>query len=86
MSIDSNVDLKSKNRSKPLLLARQLSMYLIKNHLDKSLVEIGRSFGGRDHTTVLNSLRKIERELVKNSDLKRDFEDLQNRIHNITGV
>lgn len=80
------VDLKSKNRSKPLLLARQLSMYLIKNHLDKSLVEIGRSFGGRDHTTVLNSLRKIEKELVKNSDLKRDFEDLQNRIHNITGV
>ena len=80
------VDLKSKNRSKPLLLARQLSMYLIKNHLDKSLVEIGRSFGGRDHTTVLNALRKIEKELVKNSDLKRDFEDLQNRIHNITGV
>lgn len=80
------VDLKSKNRSKPLLLARQLSMYLIKKHLDKSLVEIGRAFGGRDHTTVLNALRKIERELVKNSDLKKDFEDLQSRIHNITGV
>jgi chromosomal replication initiator protein len=80
------VDLKSKNRSKPLLLARQLSMYLIKNHLDKSLVEIGRAFGGRDHTTVLNALRKIEKELGKNSDLKKDFEDLQSRIHNITGV
>ncbi len=80
------VDLKSKNRSKPLLLARQLSMYLIKNHLDKSLVEIGRAFGGRDHTTVLNALRKIEKELTKNSDLKKDFEDLQSRIHNITGV
>jgi chromosomal replication initiator protein len=80
------VDLKSKNRSKPLLLARQLSMYLIKNNLDKSLVEIGRSFGGRDHTTVLNALRKIGKELVKNSDLKKDYEDLQARIHNITGV
>ncbi len=80
------VDLKSKNRSKPLLLARQLSMYLIKNNLEKSLVEIGRAFGGRDHTTVLNALRKIEKELSKNSDLKKDFEDLQNRIHNITGV
>ena len=80
------VDLKSKNRSKPLLLARQLSMYLIKNHLDKSLVEIGRAFGGRDHTTVLNALRKMEKELSKNSDLKKDFDDLQNRIHNITGV
>ena len=80
------VDLKSKNRSKPLLIARQLAMYLIKNNLDKSLVEIGRAFGGRDHTTVLNALRKIEKELTKNSDLKKDFEDLQNRIHNITGV
>ena len=80
------VDLKSKNRSKPLLLARQLCMFLIKNNLDKSLVEIGRAFGGRDHTTVLNALRKIEKELTKNSDLKKDFEDLQSRIHNITGV
>lgn len=80
------VDLKSKNRSKPLLLARQLAMYLIKNNLDKSLVEIGRSFGGRDHTTVLNALRKIDKELIKNSDLKKDYEDLQSRIHNITGV
>jgi chromosomal replication initiator protein len=50
------------------------------------LVEIGRAFGGRDHTTVLNALRKIEKELGKNSDLKKDFEDLQSRIHNITGV
>ncbi len=80
------IDLKSKNRSRPLLIARQLAMYLIKNHLDKSLVEIGRSFGGRDHTTVLNALRKIDKELNKNSDLKKDFEDLQSRIHNITGV
>lgn len=80
------VDLKSKNRSKPLLIARQLGMYLIKKNLDKSLVEIGRAFGGRDHTTVLNALRKMEKELGKNSDLKKDFEDLQGRIHNITGV
>lgn len=79
-------DLKSKNRSRPLLLARQLAMYLIKKHLDKSLVETGRAFGGRDHTTVLNAHRKIEKELRINSDLKRDFDDLQNRIHNITGV
>ena len=80
------VDLKSKNRSKPFLLARQLAMYMIKNHLNKSLVEIGRAFGGRDHSTVLNALRKIEMELTKNPDLKKDFEELQNRIHNITGL
>ena len=80
------VDIKSKNRSRPVLLARQMAMYLIKNHLNKSLNEIGRVFGGRDHTTVLNALRKIQSELDKNSDLKKDFECLQNRIHNITGL
>ena len=80
------VDIKSKNRSKPVLRARQMAMYLIKNHLDKSLVEIGQSFGGRDHTTVLNALRKTQSELNKNSDLRKDFEYLQARIHNITGL
>lgn len=80
------VDLKSKTRNKPIVTARQMAMYLIKNHLDKSLVDIGRSFGSRDHTTVLNALRRIETQLNENSDLKRDFDELQSRIHNITGV
>ena len=80
------VDLKSKNRSKPIVVARQMAMFLIKSHLDKSLVDIGRSFGSRDHTTVLNALRRMEDQLSKDSDLKKDFDELQNRIHNITGV
>ena len=79
-------DLKSANRSKPLVVARQLSMYLIKKHLDKSLVDIGRAFGGKDHTTVINAIRRIENQLQKDPDLKRDLDDLQGRIHNITGV
>lgn len=80
------VDLKSKTRNKPIVTARQMAMYLIKNHLDKSLVDIGRAFGSRDHSTVLNSLRRIESQLNEDSDLKRDFDELQGRIHNITGV
>jgi chromosomal replication initiator protein len=79
-------DLKSKSRLKPIVVARQMSMFLIKKHLDKSLVEIGRSFGGRDHTTVINALKKIDNQLVQNSDLKRDFDELEGRIHNITGL
>jgi len=79
-------DLKGKSRTEPLVTARQLSMFLIKKHLDKSLVEIGRSFGGRDHTTVLNAMRKIEDLLSSNADLKRDFDDLQGRIRNLTGL
>src|SRR4051812_12772083 len=48
------LDLKSKTRTKPLVTARQVAMYLVKKHLDKSLVDIVRSFGGKDHTTVMN--------------------------------
>ncbi len=80
------VDLKSANRSKPLVTARQVAMFLIKKNLDKSLVEIGRYFGGKDHTTVINALRRVESQLQKDSDLKKDIDELQGRIHNITGL
>jgi chromosomal replication initiator protein len=79
-------DLKSKTRTKPLVTARQVAMFLVKKHLDKSLVDIGRSFGGKDHTTVMNALRRIEDQLNKDSEIKRDIEELEGRIHNITGV
>ncbi len=79
-------DLNSKNRTKPIVTARQAAMYLIKKHLDKSYVDIGRNFGGRDHTTVMNALRRIEDQQGKNLELKRDIEELETKIHNITGV
>jgi chromosomal replication initiator protein len=61
-------------------------MWLIKKHQDKSLVEIGRLMGGKDHTTVINAIRRIDANLQKDSDLKRSIEDLEVRIHNITGL
>ncbi len=79
-------DMKSKARTRPLVVARQVAMFLIKKHLDKSLVDIGRAFGGKDHTTVMNALRRITYSQHADLDLKRDIEDLENRIHNITGV
>jgi chromosomal replication initiator protein len=53
-------DIKSQNRSRNMALARQTSMYLIRKLTDHSLSEIGDIFGGRDHTTVISSLKKIE--------------------------
>ncbi|MGE4131379.1 MAG: chromosomal replication initiator protein DnaA [Bdellovibrionales bacterium] len=79
-------DIKSKTRTRPLVVARQVAMFLVKKHLDKSLVDIGRSFGGKDHTTVMNALRRIEDQLNKDSEIKRDIDELEGRIHNITGV
>jgi chromosomal replication initiator protein len=79
-------DIKGKNRSKNILIARQVGMYLLKNHLDKSLVEIGKIFGGKDHTTVMNALKKIEKHKGENAEIRKDIEDLNRKIHNLTGV
>ena len=79
-------DLKSRTRTRPIVIARQIAMYLVKKHLEKSLVDIGRSFGGKDHTTVMNALRRIEDQQHKDSEIKRALEELEGRIHNITGV
>ncbi len=79
-------DLSAKSRTKPIVTARQVCMFLIKKHLDKSLVDIGRNFGGKDHTTVMNALKRIQDQINKNLDLKRDIEEIEAKIHNITGV
>jgi len=53
----------SKKRTKELTVPRQVTMYLIKDLLDESLVRIGRRFGGRDHSTVIHSIRKVEEDM-----------------------
>ncbi len=55
--------LQSRKRTRELTVPRQVAMYLIKELLDASLVGIGRTFGGRDHSTVIHSIRKVEEEL-----------------------
>jgi chromosomal replication initiator protein len=54
------VELKSRNNSKSVAMPRQIAMYLCKSLTNASLPEIGRSFGGKHHSTVIHSIRKIE--------------------------
>jgi len=54
------VDLKSRNNSKSVAMPRQIAMYLCKSLTHASLPEIGRSFGGKHHSTVIHSIRKVE--------------------------
>ncbi|MGB7218804.1 MAG: chromosomal replication initiator protein DnaA [Vicinamibacterales bacterium] len=54
------VDLKSRNNSKSIAMPRQIAMYLCKSLTHASLPEIGRSFGGKHHSTVIHSVRKID--------------------------
>jgi len=53
----------SQKRTKDLTIPRQVSMYLIKEIFGLSLVEVGRLFGGRDHSTVIHSISKVEEEM-----------------------
>jgi chromosomal replication initiator protein len=61
-------DLKSKNNSKSVAMPRQIAMYLCKALTNASLPEIGKSFGGKHHSTVIHSIRKVEDMRQKNGD------------------
>ncbi len=61
-------DLKSRNNSKSVAMPRQVAMYLCKNLTHASLPEIGRSFGGKHHSTVIHSIRKVEELRKKDGD------------------
>ena len=56
-------DIKGKRKTKQIARPRQIAMYLMKMHTSLSLPEIGRRFGGRHHTTVLHSVRKVKQDL-----------------------
>jgi chromosomal replication initiator protein len=68
-------ELKSRNNSKSVAMPRQIAMYLCKSLTSASLPEIGRSFGGKHHSTVIHSIRKIE-------DLRQRDGDFNSLINN----
>ena len=69
-------ELRSKRRNKNIVIARQVAMYLIRQLGNKSLPEIGHAFGGKDHTTVLHSCKKIETELLTDNELRNTINHL----------
>jgi len=69
-------ELKSRNNSKSVAMPRQVAMYLCKNLTHASLPEIGRSFGGKHHSTVIHSIRKIEDMRRKNGDFNKLINNL----------
>lgn len=73
-------DMKSKRRTRNITFPRQVAMYLIRELTDRSLPEIGEAFGGRDHTTVLHAVDKIEKELKMDPSLQNVIKELENLI------
>ncbi|MEM6383421.1 MAG: chromosomal replication initiator protein DnaA [Pseudomonadota bacterium] len=76
----TKTDLLSHRRTKQIVGPRQIAMYLSKVMTVRSLPDIGRRFGGRDHTTVLHAVRKIERELETDPALQKTIEALKSAI------
>jgi chromosomal replication initiator protein len=72
----STGDLVSKSRSRPLTQARHIAMYLVRECTGLSLVKIGEIFGGRDHTTVLHGINKVEGEMRARDTAFRQVQDL----------
>src|SRR5690606_1485642 len=72
--------LMSKKRTKELTVPRQVAMYLIRELLDLSLVEIGALFGGRDHSTVIHAVNKVEEELSADDGFRTRVELLRGQL------
>ena len=70
-----------KDRSGQIVLARHLAMYLIRNHLDVPLKKVGEMFGGKDHTTVMSAITKVDKELKTNAQLQSALKDLEKKIN-----
>lgn len=73
-------DVKSKSRQKHLVIARQVGMMVLKNRLSISLKEIGGLFGKRDHSTVLNGIKKASLLVKSDLDIKEALEKIEKQL------
>ncbi len=74
-------DLRGQRRSKNTAMARQVSMYLMRNLTNLSLQDIGSEYGDRNHSTVLSSIRKVEDLLKSNPDMAGTVRDITSNIN-----
>jgi chromosomal replication initiator protein len=74
-------ELTGRGRSAPLALQRQIAMYVMREETSASLVQIGQTLGGRDHTTIIHGYEKIVNDLDNDADLRRAVTDLRGRLY-----
>ncbi|MEE8561432.1 MAG: helix-turn-helix domain-containing protein, partial [Gemmatimonadota bacterium] len=71
---------KSKRRTRILVVPRQVAMYLIKTTLDLPYTDIGSIFGGRDHSTVIHSVNKVEAQMARDPTFRSRVRVLQDAL------
>ena len=74
-------DLKGNSRRREISVARQVAMYLMRQHTDLSLLKIGELFGGKDHTTVMYSCEKIAQLRNRDLELAQTLRQLSDKIN-----
>lgn len=74
-------DLKAKKKTKQIVLARQIAIYLSRKLSRLSLIEIGERFGGKDHSTVLHAIHKIEQQIQKDQKLMGTVEKIKSKLN-----
>lgn len=77
----SGADLRGQSRNKKTAMARQIAMYLMRNLTNLPLKEIGEEFGGRNHATVLSSIRKVEELLKSDPEISATVRDITSNIN-----
>ena len=80
----TQAELAGKSRRKEVLVPRQLAMYLCRRYTDASLVEIGRTMG-RDHPSVMNAIKKIERQILEKAPVRYKVEALVEQLDRLRG-
>lgn len=73
-------EIKSTKRKKEIAKARQISMYFLRSILNLPFVSIGELFGGKDHTTVMHSVNKVESQIKTSEELNKEISELKQRI------
>ena len=73
-------DIKGKKRNANITVPRQIAMYICRNILNEPLMKIGTEFGGKDHTTVMHSVNKIEQVLKEDSKLEIEINSIVNNL------
>lgn len=74
-------DIKGNKRNNEIAYPRQIAMYIARNYIKESLPKIGSDFGGKDHTTVMYSVKKIEEEVKTNSSLAEEIEKIVEKLN-----
>ena len=75
-------DIKGKSREQKFAIPRQVAMFILREDSKINLNSIGKLFGGRDHSTVLHAIRRIQTDAATNQNLRRDLLSLRSSIIN----